>query len=57
MPYQPGHRPAIQSPYYLLICLPIGNIVQDSTHRRPSPSSHRVILCCPYRPYRATIPT
>ncbi|KAL6834133.1 hypothetical protein J3E69DRAFT_326044 [Trichoderma sp. SZMC 28015] len=57
MPYQPGHRSAIQSPYYLLVCLPIANIVQDSTHRRPSPSSHRVILCCPYRPYRTTIPT
>lgn len=56
MTYQPGHRPAIQSPYYLLICLPIENIAQDSAHRRPSPSSHRVILCCPYRPYRTTIP-
>ncbi|KAL7961389.1 hypothetical protein V8C34DRAFT_273584 [Trichoderma compactum] len=56
MPYQPGNRPAIRSPYYLLVCVPIENTVQYSTHRRPSPSSHRVILYCPYRPYHATIP-
>ncbi|KAL6696243.1 hypothetical protein J3F84DRAFT_373481 [Trichoderma pleuroticola] len=58
VPYQPGHPSAIQSPYYLLVCLPMANIVQDPTHRRPSPSpsTHRVILCSPYRPYRTTIP-
>ncbi|KAL6811263.1 hypothetical protein GGI42DRAFT_213693 [Trichoderma sp. SZMC 28013] len=56
MSYQPGHRSAVQSPYYLLVCVPIEHIVQYSTHRRPSPSTHRIILYSPYRPYHTTIP-